>query len=131
MKKYECEPCGYIYDPEVGDPDNGIAAGTACLLYTSCSQLLMKARPHHYRDWATVLQERQVRQKLKVPEIMHGLSAMHRQKSLRLRFVFLLKIQAKAVQQWQCRLPVDVYKRQALWSLRGVQEGHRALQTGF
>ena len=29
MKKYECEPCGYIYDPEVGDPDNGIAAGTS------------------------------------------------------------------------------------------------------
>ncbi len=28
MKKYEC-PCGYVYDPEVGDPDNGIAAGTA------------------------------------------------------------------------------------------------------
>ena len=23
--KYEC-PCGYIYDPEVGDPDSGIAA---------------------------------------------------------------------------------------------------------
>ena len=29
MKKYVCEPCGYEYDPEVGDPDNGIAAGTA------------------------------------------------------------------------------------------------------
>lgn len=29
MKKYVCEPCGYIYDPEVGDPDNGIAPGTA------------------------------------------------------------------------------------------------------
>jgi len=29
MKKYVCEPCGYIYDPEVGDPDNGIPAGTA------------------------------------------------------------------------------------------------------
>ena len=28
MKKYEC-PCGYVYDPEVGDPDNGIAPGTA------------------------------------------------------------------------------------------------------
>ena len=28
MKKYEC-PCGYIYDPEVGDPDSGIAPGTA------------------------------------------------------------------------------------------------------
>ena len=24
MKKYEC-PCGYVYDPVVGDPDNGIA----------------------------------------------------------------------------------------------------------
>ena len=29
MKKYECEPCGYIYDPAVGDPDGGIAPGTA------------------------------------------------------------------------------------------------------
>ena len=29
MKKYFCEPCGYEYDPEVGDPDNGIAPGTA------------------------------------------------------------------------------------------------------
>lgn len=29
MKKYTCIPCGYIYDPAVGDPDNGIAAGTA------------------------------------------------------------------------------------------------------
>ncbi|HQA46965.1 MAG: rubredoxin [Clostridiales bacterium] len=29
MKKYSCIPCGYIYDPEVGDPDGGIAPGTA------------------------------------------------------------------------------------------------------
>ena len=29
MKKYVCGPCGYEYDPAVGDPDNGIAAGTA------------------------------------------------------------------------------------------------------
>lgn len=28
MAKYEC-PCGYVYDPEVGDPDSGIAPGTA------------------------------------------------------------------------------------------------------
>jgi flavin reductase (DIM6/NTAB) family NADH-FMN oxidoreductase RutF/rubredoxin len=28
MKKYTCTVCGYIYDPEVGDPDNGIAPGT-------------------------------------------------------------------------------------------------------
>ena len=27
MKKYVC-PCGYEYDPEIGDPDNGIAPGT-------------------------------------------------------------------------------------------------------
>ncbi len=26
--KYKCDPCGYVYDPAVGDPDNGIAAGT-------------------------------------------------------------------------------------------------------
>ena len=24
-----CDVCGYIYDPEVGDPDGGIAPGTA------------------------------------------------------------------------------------------------------
>jgi rubredoxin len=29
MKKYVCNICGYVYDPAVGDPDNGIAAGTA------------------------------------------------------------------------------------------------------
>ena len=28
MKKYVCEVCGYIYDEELGDPDNGIAPGT-------------------------------------------------------------------------------------------------------
>ncbi len=29
MKKYICDVCGYIYDPQEGDVDNGIAAGTA------------------------------------------------------------------------------------------------------
>lgn len=28
MKKYVCEPCGYVYDPEEGDPDGGIEPGT-------------------------------------------------------------------------------------------------------
>jgi len=28
-KSYECGICGYIYDPAVGDPDAGIAPGTA------------------------------------------------------------------------------------------------------
>ena len=29
MKKYVCDVCGWEYDPLVGDPDNGIAPGTA------------------------------------------------------------------------------------------------------
>ena len=29
MKKYRCLVCGYVYDPAVGDPDNGVAAGTS------------------------------------------------------------------------------------------------------
>ena len=29
MQKYVCALCGYEYDPEVGDPDSGIAPGTA------------------------------------------------------------------------------------------------------
>jgi rubredoxin len=28
MDKYVCTICGYVYDPEQGDPDNGVAAGT-------------------------------------------------------------------------------------------------------
>jgi rubredoxin len=28
MAKYECNVCGYIYDPEAGDPENGVPAGT-------------------------------------------------------------------------------------------------------
>lgn len=29
MKKYRCVVCDYVYDPAEGDPDGGIAAGTA------------------------------------------------------------------------------------------------------
>ena len=29
MEKWECQVCGYIYDPQKGDPDNGIEAGTS------------------------------------------------------------------------------------------------------
>jgi len=28
MKKFKCDVCGHIYDPEEGDPDGGIAPGT-------------------------------------------------------------------------------------------------------
>ncbi len=29
MQKYECDVCGYIYDPAKGDPDNGVKPNTA------------------------------------------------------------------------------------------------------
>ena len=29
MQKYICSLCSYIYDPEIGDEDGGIAPGTA------------------------------------------------------------------------------------------------------
>ncbi len=29
MDKYRCIICDYIYDPALGDPDHGIAAGTS------------------------------------------------------------------------------------------------------
>ena len=29
MEKYICSICGYIYDPEMGDPENGVEPGTA------------------------------------------------------------------------------------------------------
>ena len=27
--KHQCTACSYVYDPAVGDPDNGFAPGTA------------------------------------------------------------------------------------------------------
>jgi rubredoxin len=29
MKQYKCTICGYIYDPEKGDPENNIPSGTS------------------------------------------------------------------------------------------------------
>ncbi len=29
MKKYRCEVCGYVYDPEIGDVDAGIEPGVS------------------------------------------------------------------------------------------------------
>ena len=28
MEKYVCKTCNYVYDPNAGDPDAGIAPGT-------------------------------------------------------------------------------------------------------
>ena len=28
MDQFVCTTCGYVYDPAVGDPDDGIAPGT-------------------------------------------------------------------------------------------------------
>ena len=29
MKRHICILCGYLYDPEIGDPGNGVEKGTA------------------------------------------------------------------------------------------------------
>jgi rubredoxin len=29
MKQFTCQVCGYVYDPAAGDPDAGVAPGTA------------------------------------------------------------------------------------------------------
>jgi rubredoxin len=29
MRKYKCDICGYIYDPALGDPENGVNPGTS------------------------------------------------------------------------------------------------------
>ena len=29
MDKYKCTVCEYVYDPAVGDPDNGVKPGTS------------------------------------------------------------------------------------------------------
>jgi len=28
MSKYKCSVCGYVYDPELGDPESNIPPGT-------------------------------------------------------------------------------------------------------
>ena len=29
MSRYKCTICGYVYDPAIGDEENGVAPGTA------------------------------------------------------------------------------------------------------
>ena len=29
MNRYRCTVCGYVYDPEKGDPDTGVNPGTS------------------------------------------------------------------------------------------------------
>ena len=42
MEKYVCMICGYVYEPEQGDPDNGVAPGTKRQL----TQLCLDRRNH-------------------------------------------------------------------------------------
>jgi rubredoxin len=28
MDKWECSVCGYVYDPEIGDPEHNVPSGT-------------------------------------------------------------------------------------------------------
>ena len=34
MKKYICTVCDWVYDPEVGDPEGGIAPGRFHIFYS-------------------------------------------------------------------------------------------------
>jgi len=61
MEKMLCTPCGYVYDPEVGDPDRGILPGTpfaelpsdwvcpVCLLGEDVFEPYKEKEPHHHR----------------------------------------------------------------------------------
>ena len=40
MSIHICQICGYIYDPEVGDPGAGIGAGTASNLTDAIGQIM-------------------------------------------------------------------------------------------
>lgn len=52
MKKYVCDVCGYVYDPEVGDPDNGIEPGTAFedLRMIGCARYAVSAKTSSARS---------------------------------------------------------------------------------
>lgn len=56
MDKYFCNPCGYEYDPAKGDPEHGIAPGTAfedlpddwvCPICGVSKDMFMKLNPNH------------------------------------------------------------------------------------
>ena len=40
MKKYKCSVCEWIYDPAIGDPDGGIAPGTALKIFPRIGYVL-------------------------------------------------------------------------------------------
>ena len=45
MEKYICTVCDYVYDPELGDPENGIEPGTSFEdLPEDCAQMTIHAQ---------------------------------------------------------------------------------------
>jgi len=46
MDKYICATCDYVYDPELGDPDNGVAPGTSFKITKGIS-LSIRIEPDH------------------------------------------------------------------------------------
>jgi hypothetical protein len=49
MKKYICTVCGYVYDPASGDPDSGIAPGTAFEIFRGLGVPCLRCRQGHVR----------------------------------------------------------------------------------
>ena len=69
MQKYVCSVCGYVYDPEKGDPKHGIEPGTKfedlpedellTIYYTGDDYVDLCRGPHVFKDlpedWACPL----------------------------------------------------------------------------
>ena len=60
MTKYECGPCGYVYDPEIGDPENKILSpqtimdyrvGEKCLCTNEMIATIIAYRSSHDIDF--------------------------------------------------------------------------------
>ena len=64
MKRYVCTVCGYIYVPENGDPDGGIAPGTpfeklpagwVCPMCGAGKEAFAEEQPDHRGSFAHLL----------------------------------------------------------------------------
>ena len=47
MERYVCGPCGYVYDPEVGDPDNGVERHSLCRHSRRLGYALLRCTERH------------------------------------------------------------------------------------
>ena len=70
MEKFVCNICGYVYDPAKGDPDNGVAPGTALPIFPNPGSAPTAAPP-----WMSLRRQNEKGFHKKVMEIRPGRSA--------------------------------------------------------